>query len=242
MGGMSAQIPIKDNLQAHEIAMGKVRADKLREVKNGHDGTWIAHPFLNNIALEVFNQYMLGPNQVCSIWIDLSTDGDISLTTRSTQYHVRREDVNVVAADLVNPNVPGKITSGGVYANVSAALAYAAAWLGGNGCIPLNHLMEDAATAEIARVQLWQWVKAGARTKDTGDIISKEYVSKIIDQVAKELGNQRGVWKTEDIYLVVRYLKEQIGRQWPGEFLTSDLMDELAKKDGVDVKWLKSVL
>jgi malate synthase len=67
MGGMSAQIPIKDNLQDHEIAMGKVRADKLREVKNGHDGTWIAHPFLNNIALEVFNQYMLGPNQVCSI-------------------------------------------------------------------------------------------------------------------------------------------------------------------------------
>lgn len=70
MGGMSAQIPIKDNLQAHEIAMGKVRADKLREVKNGHDGTWIAHPFLNNIALEVFNQYMLGPNQVCSIWTE----------------------------------------------------------------------------------------------------------------------------------------------------------------------------
>ena len=66
MGGMSAQIPIKDDLQAHEVAMGKVRADKLREVKNGHDGTWIAHPFLNKIALEVFNQYMLGPNQVCS--------------------------------------------------------------------------------------------------------------------------------------------------------------------------------
>jgi len=242
MGGMSAQIPIKDNLQAHEIAMGKVRADKLREVKNGHDGTWIAHPFLNNIALDVFNQYMLGPNQVCSIRTDLFTDADLSLTTRFTQYHVRREDVNVVAADLVNPNVPGKITSGGVYANVSAALAYAAAWLGGNGCIPLNHLMEDAATAEIARVQLWQWVKAGARAKDTGDIISKEYVSRIIDQVAKELGNQRGVWKAEDISLVVRYLKEQIGRQWPGEFLTSDLMDELAKKDGVDVKWLKSVL
>ena len=121
-------------------------------------------------------------------------------------------------------------------------MAYAAAWLGGNGCIPLNHLMEDAATAEIARVQLWQWVKVGARTKDTGDIISKEYVSRIIDQVAKELGNQRGVWKAEDVSLVVRYLKEQIGRQWPGEFLTSDLMDELAKKDGVDVKWLKSVL
>lgn len=241
MGGMSAQIPIKDNLQAHEVAMGKVRADKLREVKNGHDGTWIAHPFLNNIALEVFNQYMLGPNQVCSLGFDFLLT-EIHLTTCATQYHVRREDVNVVAADLVNSNVPGKITSGGVHANVSAALAYTAAWLGGNGCIPLNHLMEDAATAEIARVQLWQWVKAGVRTKDTGDIVSKEYVSKVIDHVAKELGSQRGVWKTEDIPLVVHYLKGQIGREWPGEFLTSDLMDELARRDGVDVKWLKSFL
>jgi len=158
------------------------------------------------------------------------------------QYHILREDVNVVAADLVNPDVPGQITSGGVHANVSAALAYATAWLGGNGCIPLNHRMEDAATAEIARVQLWQWVKAGARTKDTGDIISKEYVSKVIDQVAKELGNQKGPWKMEDIPPVVRYLKDQVGREWPGEFLTSDFMDELAKRDGVDVKWLRSAL
>ena len=164
------------------------------------------------------------------------------LTTCSTQYHIRREDVNVAAADLVNPNVPGQITSGGVYANVSAVLAYTAAWVGGNGCIPLNHLMEDAATAEIARVQLWQWVKAGARTKDTGGIISKEYVFKIIDQVAKELGSQKGVWKTEDVPLAVRYLKGQVGREWPSEFLTSDLMDELARRDGVDVKWLKSAL
>jgi len=170
--------------------------------------------------MEIFNQHMLGPNQ----------------------YHVRREDVNVSAADLVNPNVPGKVTSGGVYANVSAALAYTAAWLGGHGCIPLNHLMEDAATAEIARVQLWQWVKAGVRAKDTGDVISEEYVSKVIDQVAKELGSQKAMWKTEDIPLVARYLKGQVGNQWPGEFLTSDLMGELAKRDGVNVKWLKSVL
>jgi len=124
---------------------------------------------------------------------------------------------------------------------VSAALAYTAAWLGGCGCIPLNHLMEGAATAEIARVQLWQWVKTGARTRDTGDIISNEYVSNVIDHVAKELGNQKGAWKREDIPLVVRYLKAQVGREWPSEFLTSDLMGELAKRDGVDGKWLKSV-
>jgi malate synthase len=102
--------------------------------------------------------------------------------------------------------------------------------------------MEDAATAEIARVQLWQWVKAGARTKDTGDIISKEYVSKVIDHAAKELESQKGFWKREDIPLVVRYLKDQVTREWPGEFLTSDLMDELARRDGVHVKWLKSAL
>ena len=178
---------------------------------------------------------MSSPNQ-------LSIDEFSSVTMRSAQYHVRREDVNVVAADLVNPNVPGKITSGGVRANTSAALAYMAAWLGGNGCIPLNHLMEDAATAEIARVQLWQWVKAGVRTKDTGDLISKEYMSKVIDQVAKELQSQRGLWKGEDVPLVARYLKDQIAREWPSEFLTSDLMGELARRDGVDVKWLKSHL
>jgi malate synthase len=102
--------------------------------------------------------------------------------------------------------------------------------------------MEDAATAEIARVQLWQWAKAGARAKDTGDVISERYVSKVIDRVAKELESQKGPWKTEDIPLAVRYLKDQVGREWPSEFLTSDLMDELAKRDGVDVKWLRSAL
>jgi malate synthase len=172
----------------------------------------------------------------------LPIDKDSSMTMHPAQYHVRREDVNVVAADLVNPNVPGKITSGGVHANASAALAYMAAWLAGNGCIPLNHLMEDAATAEIARVQLWQWVKAGARENDTGNLISKEYVSKVIDRVAKALESQKGFWKSEDIPLVARYLKGQIAREWPGEFLTTDLMDELARRDGVDVKWLKSSL
>ena len=172
----------------------------------------------------------------------LSIHKNLSMTIHRTQYHVRREDVNVIAADLVNSNVPGKVTSGGVYANVSAALAYMAAWLGGNGCIPLNHLMEDAATAEIARVQLWQWVKAGVRTKDTGDLISIRYLSAVIDQVAKELESRKGFWKREDVPLVARYLKDQIAREWPSEFLTSDLMDELARRDGVDVKWLKSSL
>lgn len=154
MGGMSAQIPIKNDPKANEIAMAKVRADKLREVTNGHDGTWIAHPLINKIAMEVFNEHMLGPNQ----------------------YHVRREDVKVTAADLLNTSVPGKITAEGIRSSVATSLGYSGAWVGGNGCIPLNHLMEDAATAEITRVQLWQYVKYGSRVADTGDIVTAEYI------------------------------------------------------------------
>lgn len=221
MGGMSAQIPIKDDPNANEIAMGKVRADKLREVTNGHDGTWIAHPLINKIALDIFNEHMLGPNQ----------------------YHVRREDVKVVAADLVDSNVPGEITTAGVRSNVATALAYTAAWISGNGCIPLNYLMEDAATAEITRVQLWQWVKYGSRTKDTGEFITKDYISNLVDEIAKGMVGQKGAfWKDGDVSIVADYLKSQVGQEWPSEFLTSDLMGELAKRDGVEQKWFKSAL
>ncbi len=141
MGGMSAQIPIKGDEKANEVAMAKVRADKLREVAAGHDGTWIAHPLICKIAMEVFDEHMVGPNQ----------------------YHVRREEVEVQAADLLNPRIRGgKVTEDGVKGNVEAALSYCAAWLSGNGCVPINYLMEDAATAEIARMQLWQWCYHGA--------------------------------------------------------------------------------
>ena len=141
MGGMSAQIPIKGDEKANEVAMAKVRADKLREVAAGHDGTWIAHPLICKIAMEVFDEHMVGPNQ----------------------YHVRREEVDVRAADLLNPRIRGgKVTEDGVKGNVEAALSYCAAWLSGNGCVPINYLMEDAATAEIARMQLWQWCYHGA--------------------------------------------------------------------------------
>jgi malate synthase len=98
MGGMSAQIPIKGDERANEIAMAKVRADKLREVTAGHDGTWIAHPLINKIAMDVFNEHMLGANQ----------------------YHIRREEVVVTAADLLNSNIPGNITDEGVKSNASA--------------------------------------------------------------------------------------------------------------------------
>jgi malate synthase len=136
MGGMAAQIPIKNDPAANEEALNKVRADKQREAQDGHDGTWVAHPGLVPIAMEIFNQHMPAPNQIDR----------------------KREDVHVTAADLLA--VPeGPITEAGVRTNIRVGLLYLEAWLGGNGCVPINNLMEDAATAEISRAQLWQWIR-----------------------------------------------------------------------------------
>ncbi|RDB16938.1 Malate synthase, glyoxysomal [Hypsizygus marmoreus] len=219
MGGMSAQIPIKDDPKANEIAMNKVRADKLREVTAGHDGTWIAHPLINKIAREVFDEHMLGPNQ----------------------YHVLRSEVRVTAADLLDTKVPGKITVDGVRENISTSLAYTASWIGGNGCIPYNYLMEDAATAEITRVQLWQWVKYGSRI-ESGQPITLEYIDGLIAELAPGIKKLAPGVKEEHVKVAVEYLKGQIRREWPSEFLTSDLMPYLAIADGVDPAWQKAVL
>nr|WP_245889757.1 malate synthase A [Fulvimonas soli] len=135
MGGMAAQIPIKGDEAANAAALEKVRADKLREVRAGHDGTWVAHPALVPVARAVFDEYMPEPNQ----------------------RDVLREDVRVTREQLLAP-CAGTITRAGFDNNVEVALRYTAAWLDGLGCVPIHHLMEDAATAEIARAQLWQWL------------------------------------------------------------------------------------
>lgn len=143
MGGMAAQIPVKNDPAANDAAMARVRADKLREARAGHDGTWIAHPGLAAVALEAFATVMTGPNQL----------------------QVSREEVAVTAADLLR--VPdGPITDEGLRHNIRVGLQYLEAWLGGQGCVPLYHLMEDAATAEICRAQIWQWLRHGAHTSD----------------------------------------------------------------------------
>ena len=139
MGGMAAQIPIKGDEDANEKAMAKVRADKLREVQAGHDGTWVAHPALVSVAKDIFDRHMPSPNQL----------------------HIKREDVNVGRDALISP-CGGTISRAGFDNNVEVALRYTAAWLEGLGCVPIHHLMEDAATAEIARAQLWQWVHHGS--------------------------------------------------------------------------------
>src|SRR5690349_19093430 len=143
MGGMAAQIPIKHDPAANEAAIEKVRQDKLREVRAGHDGTWVAHPGLVPIAAQVFDAGVRGANQL----------------------HVLREDVKVTASDLLS--VPeGEITAAGLRANVDIGVQYLESWLRGVGCVPIYNLMEDAATAEISRSQVWQWVRYGARLSD----------------------------------------------------------------------------
>ena len=135
MGGMAAQIPNRRNPEANAVALGKVRADKEREVEDGHDGTWVAHPGLVPIAKEVFDAKMNGANQV----------------------HRQRGDVHVTAAQLLEAP-KGQITEEGLRANIRVGVQYLEAWLSGNGCVPLYDLMEDAATAEISRTQIWQWI------------------------------------------------------------------------------------
>jgi malate synthase len=138
MGGMAAQIPIRGDEAANEEAMAKVRADKLREVTAGHDGTWVAHPALVPIAQTIFDEHMRTSNQL----------------------HVQRDDVVASRDALIAPAI-GTITRPGFDNNVEVCLRYTAAWLEGLGCVPIHNLMEDAATAEIARAQLWQWLHHG---------------------------------------------------------------------------------
>ena len=163
MGGMAAQIPIKDDEAANETAMAKVREDKLREVLAGHDGTWVAHPGLIPLAREIFDQHMPGPNQIGN----------------------RRDDVQVLASDLLE--VPdGTITYEGLRINIDVGIQYLEAWLGGNGCVPIYNLMEDAATAEISRSQVWQWIHHRAKLDD-GRIVSSDLVRSTTQDVLDNL-------------------------------------------------------
>ncbi|MCC5864332.1 MAG: malate synthase A [Wenzhouxiangella sp.] len=172
MGGMAAQIPIKGDEAANEQALKRVREDKEREAGDGHDGTWVAHPGLIPIAMEIF---------------------DRQLGEHANQLHRLRQDVAVSAADLVRP-CEGTITEGGVRGNLNVAIRYMAAWLGGQGCVPINHLMEDAATAEIARAQIWQWIRHPAgRLEDGRDIdhaLIQAWQAEELDSIRQELGTE----------------------------------------------------
>ena len=196
MGGMAAQIPIKNDPQANEVAMQSVRNDKLREVRAGHDGTWVAHPALAGIASEIFNKHMPTPNQLFN----------------------RREDVQVTANDLLNMNVPGKITEEGIRKNLNIGLGYMEGWLRGVGCVPINYLMEDAATAEVSRSQLWQWCRHGVSTAE-GKRVDKQYALRLLCEQAKELGSKAP--HGNKYQLAAKYFESQITGEDYAEFLTS---------------------
>lgn len=163
MGGMAAQIPIKNDPEANHKALEKVRIDKEREAKNGHDGTWVAHPALVEVALKEFDKYMPTPNQI----------------------HNKREDVKVSETDLVE--LPkGTITEDGIRKNINVGILYIEAWLRGNGAVALYHLMEDAATAEISRTQVWQWLHNEV-TLDDGRIFDLELFEKLFSSEVQTL-------------------------------------------------------
>ncbi|WP_394849127.1 malate synthase A [Pendulispora brunnea] len=171
MGGMAAQIPIKDNPAENEAALARVRADKLREVKDGHDGTWVAHPGLVPIAREVFDAHMPGQNQL----------------------NVLREDVQVTREELLEVPV-GPRTEAGARHNIRVGIQYIESWLRGLGCVPLYNLMEDAATAEISRAQVWQWLHHNAKLED-GTVLDRERFARFVEEemvrIRGEVGEKR---------------------------------------------------
>jgi malate synthase len=160
MGGMAAQIPVKGDAAANEQAFAKVRADKEREARDGHDGTWVAHPGMVQLALDAFDAVMPQPNQIDR----------------------KREDVNVTAADLLDFGPSEPITEAGLRQNISVGVQYLEAWLRGNGAVPLHNLMEDAATAEISRAQVWQWIRQPRGVLTDGRKVTSELFRSVLDE------------------------------------------------------------
>ena len=205
IGGMAAQIPIKNDPEKNREALDKVRADKTREATDGHDGTWVAHPGLVAIAKEEFDKAMPAPNQIDRL----------------------RDDVAVSAADLLKlPS--GAITEAGMRTNISVGIQYMANWLSGLGCVPLYHLMEDAATAEISRAQLWQWVHANAALDD-GRAITPDLFRAMLEEEMEKIESEVGPENFRRIAYrqAARLFEEIITADTLAEFLTLKAYDHL---------------
>src|SRR5438270_3606186 len=205
LGGMAAQIPIKRDPARTAQALEKVRQDKLREVRQGHDGTWVAHPALVSVAREVFDAHMPGPNQI----------------------ERQRDDVRVTAQDLLAAP-GGAITEEGLRKNLDVALRYLAAWLAGTGCVPINDLMEDAGTAEVSRGQVWQWQRHGAQLQD-GRYVNAARIQQTLSEGMASLPERVGadVASAEQFSLAARILADLTTGAEFAEFLTTVAYDYL---------------
>jgi malate synthase len=200
MGGMAAQIPIKSDPAANAAALEKVRADKLREATDGCDGTWVAHPGLVDVARAVFDQHMPTPNQIDK----------------------QRDDVQVSARDLLDFQPEKPITEAGLRNNISVGIQYIGAWLAGNGCVPVYHLMEDAATAEISRSQIWQWIRSPKGTLEDGRKVTQDLFRRLLPE---ELGKVKTLlgetaWKSGRYEEAARLFDELTTSDDYVEFLT----------------------
>lgn len=208
MGGMAAQIPIRNDEAANEAALAKVRADKEREAGDGHDGTWVAHPGLVPIAKAVFDQHMPGPNQIAR----------------------QRQDVHVTAADLLQ--IPqGDITEAGVRQNLNVGTLYLEAWLRGIGCVPLYNLMEDAATSEISRTQLWQWVRHGAKLSD-GRAVNPALIETILAEELDKIRAMPGADKLTRLDDAAAMFKDMVLADECPDFLTLPAYERVVAEGG----------
>ena len=171
MGGMAAQIPVKNDEAANAEAFAKVKADKEREATIGHDGTWVAHPGLVAVARDAFDRLMPSPNQIASR---------------------RRDEVRVSAADLLKFEPEAPITEKGLRLNINVAIQYIGAWLAGQGAVPIFNLMEDAATAEISRSQVWQWIRSAKGKLDDGRKVTREMVAAMIAEEVQKIRDLLG--------------------------------------------------
>ena len=205
MGGMAAQIPVKNDPAANDAALARVRADKEREAGDGHDGTWVAHPGLIPVARAVFDRHLQGPNQLQRL----------------------REDVVVSAADLLAAPA-GTITAAGLRQNIEVALRYLAAWLDGRGCVPIHGLMEDAATAEIARAQVWQWLRHPRGVLDDGRRITTPLVRGLLTDELATLRREANTPGGEQLDRAAAMLEDVITREELVDFITLIAYEQLA--------------
>jgi malate synthase len=207
MGGMAAQIPIRDDPQADAAAKEKVRQDKEREATDGHDGTWVAHPGLVPVALEIFDRHMPAANQLDRI----------------------DDSLSIKAADLLA--VPeGEITEAGLLNNVSAALRYSAAWIGGRGAVPIHHLMEDAATAEIARSQIWQWIRYPKGVLNDGRKVTYQLFDQAVKDELHEIRQEFGelAYESGNFEQAAKLLRQIVANDEFEEFLTLPAYEQLS--------------